>query len=165
MREEWRPVPGYEGRYDVSDRGRVRSHIQWNRKPTPRLLSPSSHTKLPYKKVCLTDGRGSCSTLLVHRLVMMAFIGPCPDGMEVRHLDGDPTNNNLDNLRYGTRPQNQEDAVRHGTHHNASKDRCPQGHPYDASNTRQGSRKRTSRKCRQCHRDRERRRYRQKVQS
>src|SRR4051812_17537545 len=52
---------------------------------------------------------------LLHHLVLRAFVGPCPPGMECRHLDGDPTNNRLDNLAWGTPKQNSEDKIRHGT--------------------------------------------------
>ena len=51
---------------------------------------------------------------LVHRLILETFIGPCPEGMECRHLDGNPTNNHLSNLCWGTRSENQKDKVRHG---------------------------------------------------
>lgn len=53
---------------------------------------------------------------LIHRLVLEAFIGPCPDGMEACHNNGDRTDNRLENLRWDTRSANQKDAVRHGTH-------------------------------------------------
>lgn len=52
----------------------------------------------------------------VHRLVLETFVGPCPPKMECRHLDGNPQNNNLENLRWDTRSKNQIDAVKHGTH-------------------------------------------------
>ena len=51
----------------------------------------------------------------IHRLVLETFIGPCPPGMETRHLDGNPANNRLDNLRWGTKAENEADKVRHGT--------------------------------------------------
>ncbi len=53
----------------------------------------------------------------VHRLVLEAFVGPCPEGMECRHLDGDRTNNRLENLAWGTRKENTADSMRHGTFH------------------------------------------------
>ena len=53
-------------------------------------------------------------TEYVHRLVMLAFVGKCPDGLVVRHLDGDSTNNHLSNLTYGTQKENGEDKVKHG---------------------------------------------------
>lgn len=49
----------------------------------------------------------------VHRLVLLTFVGPCPEGMECRHLDGNPTNNSLDNLKWGIRSDNLRDRVRH----------------------------------------------------
>jgi hypothetical protein len=61
----------------------------------------------------------------VHRLVLRAYVGPCPDGQEVRHLDGNPANNSVANLAYGTRSENIADMHGHGTarvgekHHNA----------------------------------------------
>lgn len=48
--------------------------------------------------------------------MLTAFVGPCPDGMEGCHNDGDPHNNRLDNLRWDTRANNARDAIRHGTH-------------------------------------------------
>jgi DNA-binding transcriptional regulator YiaG len=51
--------------------------------------------------------------VFVHRLVMLAFVGPCPAGHEVRHINGDPSDNRLVNLRYGTRSENQKDRARH----------------------------------------------------
>jgi hypothetical protein len=46
---------------------------------------------------------------------MLAFQGPCPNGLEVRHLDGNRTNPKLNNLKYGTRIENMQDAILHGT--------------------------------------------------
>lgn len=60
-----------------------------------------------------TDTRGWCR-FLVHRLVLLAFVGPCPEGMECCHNDGDPLNNRLDNLRWDTRSANIADAIKHG---------------------------------------------------
>lgn len=54
-------------------------------------------------------------TFLVHRLVLLAFIGPCPEGMECCHSDGNPANNRLENLRWDTRKNNQADRIKHGT--------------------------------------------------
>ena len=51
----------------------------------------------------------------VHRLVLLAFVGPCPPGMECRHLDGCRTNNVLTNICWGTKEENHEDRRRHGT--------------------------------------------------
>jgi hypothetical protein len=82
---------------------------------------------------------------------MLAFVGPYPEGMEIRHLDGNPENNALENLKYGTRSQNIQDQIRHGVHHFKSKTHCKHGHPYDEANTYYCSR--GWRQCRQCKRD------------
>jgi hypothetical protein len=58
---------------------------------------------------------------LIHVLVLEAFIGPCPPGLECRHLDGDPSNNALDNLRWGTHLENCVDRDRHGKHHKGAR--------------------------------------------
>lgn len=51
----------------------------------------------------------------IHRLVLLTFVGPCPDGMECRHLDGNPANNHLKNLQWGTKEENAQDRFAHGT--------------------------------------------------
>lgn len=71
----------------------------------------------------------------VHRLVLEAFVGPKPEGAVTRHLNGDPTDNRLANLAYGTPAENGADMRRHGTSFHARKTHCPQGHPYDDENT------------------------------
>ncbi len=53
---------------------------------------------------------------LIHRLVLETYIGLCPDGMECRHLNGNRTDNRLENLCWGTRSENRFDAIKHGTH-------------------------------------------------
>lgn len=69
---------------------------------------------MPYTMVWLTCG-GKKRYLLVHCLVLLAFVGPCPPGMECCHWDRDRHNCNLSNLRYGTKAENQADKERHGT--------------------------------------------------
>lgn len=97
---------------------------------------------------------GKPQTFRVHRLVLAAFVGPCPPGMEGCHDDGDPSNNQLTNLRWDTHSANIADQVTHGTHREARKIVCHAGHPYDEANTRhRAGGKRT---CRECHRDRAR---------
>jgi hypothetical protein len=100
-----------------------------------------------YRRVTLSSDSGR-KGFCVHQLVMLAFVGPRPEGMEVRHLDGDKLNNALPNLRYDTHLENMRDLVRHGTHGKANRTHCPSGHPYDDENTlRQAGR----RACRMCH--------------
>lgn len=143
MTEIWVPVPGYCGDYEVSDHGRVRSF----KGRETRVLRPAA-TPDGYPQVALFDGSGRGASLTIHSLVMRAFVGARPDGGEVRHLDGDPTNNRVTNLRYGTSSENRRDSVRHGTHPNAKKVKCKRGHPYNARNTY--IRPNGARTCRRC---------------
>ena len=147
-------VPGYEGRYEVSDHGRVRSLSRirsHGRKWQGRVLKPTPMPK-GYLLVNLWFDN-SKRMWLVHRLVLTAFVGPPPEGMEGLHADNDPANNRLDNLSWGTHSQNQFDQVVHGTHGNASKESCPSGHPYDEANTYiyPGRAHRGCRTCRRAH--------------
>lgn len=128
--EQWRPVPGYEGDYEVSTFGRVRSH----KRRAPRVLSGTVR-RGGYIRVQLW--RGSTPDYFgVHQLVLRAFVGPRPDGAVTRHLNGDPSDNRLANLAYGTVRENNRDTVRHGTwaNQNTAKDRCKRGHPLEGDN-------------------------------
>lgn len=146
--ERWLPAVAWEGLYEVSDLGRVRSLTRWTPAGTRkgRLLktniSPSGYPQLGFRR----DGKSR--TQAVHRLVAAAFLGPRPEGQEVRHLDGNKINNRLDNLAYGTPSENSLDSIRHGTHPSASKTHCKRGHLFDEENTiiRPGN----GRKCRMC---------------
>lgn len=144
--EEWRPVPGYEGSYEVSNLGRVYSVRRGPR--TGRLLSldPCGGA---YRRVLLRSPGTPGRNWRVHTLVALAFYGPRPAGLEVRHLDGDKMNNRLSNLRYGTRRENMLDRTRHGQ----IKERCPQGHTYSPENVYAyvNSRGNLTRQCRTCH--------------
>lgn len=77
---------------------------------------------------------GKSKLVLVHRLILLAFVGPCPPGMEGCHEDGDPLNCTLANLRWDTPKANKADSIRHGTSHahlaivNRAKTECPWGH-------------------------------------
>ena len=94
--------------YRIGDDGTVWSYrLGWIQ------LKPKILTKKPYRRIRLCNGREQ-KLFLIHRLVLLAFVGPCPDGCECRHLDGDPTNNHLDNLCWGTLQENWEDRRRHG---------------------------------------------------
>jgi hypothetical protein len=74
-------------------------------------------------------------TFSVHRLVLLAFSGHCPPGKEGLHWDDDPTNNRLENLRWGTPGENQQDCIRNGNHPKVNITHCPQDHEYSAENT------------------------------
>ena len=112
--ERWLPVAGWEGRYEISDCGRVKS-LRRLRDGTLRIriLKEHPHPHGGHLQVTLVD-HGRRATPYVHQLVMTAFVRPCPKGQEVRHWDGDPGNNRLPNLLYGTRAENAQDMVEHG---------------------------------------------------
>ena len=94
--EIWKPVIGYEGLYEVSDMGRVRSLPRFGTKGG--ILKPAPNgTGYLCVGLCKNGEQETCK---VHILVMQAFIGECPDGCEVDHYDWNPRNNRLDNLSY-----------------------------------------------------------------
>lgn len=114
--EQFLPVVGYEGLYEVSDLGNVRS-LRRSSRPRLRgdLLSPSLSAKGGRLKVALCRD-GKQKTVYVHRLVLEAFVGMCPEGCEALHGPGGALVNNLDNLSWGSRSQNQgPDRLRDGT--------------------------------------------------
>lgn len=110
----WKPILGYNGHYEVSDCGDVRSLGRIDprgRVVRPRLLSAGNR---PYARVVLMrDGQRSERT--VHSLVLEAFVGPRPEGFVCRHLNGDSRDNSLGNLAWGTQAENIRDKRRHGT--------------------------------------------------
>lgn len=113
--ENWKDVPGYLGLYQVSDTGKVKSlarkvYNSHNGLVTvhEKILTPAQ-TYSGHLNVILCKN-GKRKTHLVHSLVMTSFCGPAPDGLEIRHLNSDPTDNRLCNLKYGTRTENHIDA-------------------------------------------------------
>lgn len=155
--ETWLPVPipGYEGRYEVSDRGRVRSLLRRG-----RVLAQSEHRTGMYWQVgLLAQGAKSGSARLVHHLVAAAFLGPRPPGAVVRHLNGDSRDNRPSNLAYGTPAENIADSIAHGTNYHvhvlAKRTECINGHPWTPENTRiaYGPKGNTKRRCRACKRN------------
>jgi NUMOD4 motif/HNH endonuclease len=147
--ENWLPVPDYEGLYAVSDRGRIRS-LHGKTRVAGYVLKPTV-SRAGYLVVSLVKDTKQVQRK-VHRLVLLAFKGPCLPGLESRHLDGNPANNALTNLAWGTVGENAKDRVRHGTHGNSSKTHCPQGHEYTEKNTAYDGLGR--RRCRACNRAR-----------
>lgn len=154
--ERWRDIPGHPG-YQVSDHGRVRSldrTVTHSNGQVHRIKGKVRRTPLNqdgYPSVDLRN-QGKRRVRTVHSLVAEAFLGPRPDGADVCHGDGNPTNNRLGNLRYGTRSDNMLDQVQHGTHNNAVKTHCPLGHELSAENTPPSVAKRGKRKCLACNR-------------
>jgi hypothetical protein len=114
MDERWLPVVGYEDRYDVSDQGRVRATTSWRRWKAGRILGGTPHRRGGYLRVALRDADGGARYRFIHDLVLEAFVGPAPAGLQSRHGDGDPRNNALSNLSWGTALENAADRERHG---------------------------------------------------
>jgi hypothetical protein len=122
--ETWRPVVGLEGSYEVSDLGNVRSLDRRVNAPQSggfrlirgRALKPSLHNS-GYLCVTLCSGKGREQKRLIQALVLEAFAGPCPPGMESLHGPGGPLDNRWpENLRWGTRTDNVADMLyRDGT--------------------------------------------------
>ncbi|GAG26569.1 unnamed protein product, partial [marine sediment metagenome] len=110
--EIWKNVIGYEGLYQVSNYGRVKSFHLY-KGTSKRILIPRK-MKAGHFQVNLCKNQVK-KNYLIHRLVMRAFMGLCPDGMECCHNDGDPTNNCVFNLRYDTHKSNHNDMKIHGT--------------------------------------------------
>lgn len=101
--EEWRDVPDYAGRYQVSNLGRVRSFGRYNR-PIYTILTQSV-IRWGYLRVTLFQNTVPAQWA-VHRLVMHVFVGECPEGMQVNHKNGVKDDNRLENLEYTTPKEN-----------------------------------------------------------
>jgi len=106
MNEIWKDIPRYEGQYQVSTLGNVRS---FRRSVAPKLLKPGRMSG-GHLSVALGRGNSRC----VHELVLLAFVGPAPIKHECRHLNGNPVDNRLENLKWGTRSENIKDKTAHG---------------------------------------------------
>lgn len=156
--ESWKPIPGWVGIYSVSDHGRVRSEARTisrsdgnTQRRNARLRSLGVDNS-GHLAVILRAQNRPRKSYLVHRLVMAAFVGPCPEGMEVCHNNGDAADNRVENLRYGTRADNAADCVLHGRHPEAEKTHCPRGHGLADPNLMPSQVKRGFRSCLACSR-------------
>ena len=121
--EIWKDIPGYEGKYQASTDGRIRSvdrlvrakcHYtgkDFYRRMRGKVLKPGQYCKNGHVSVVLGHGAAGKP---VHQLIMNTFVGPVPKGMEVLHINGNPKDNRLLNLRYGTRTENILDVYRQG---------------------------------------------------
>lgn len=117
MEEIWKAIQGHTG-YEVSNLGRARSI---DRLVTYKRSGAVHQHRGKILKSSLVSGYPTVALnynefFLVHRLVLLTFIGPPPDRHEACHNDGVKTNNRLDNLRWDTRKNNHADKISHGTH-------------------------------------------------
>ena len=146
---EWRPIPGWEGCYEVSDDALIRSVPRIDRRGRRHpggIKSQPANVRSGYRYVGLSRN-GESVIMTTHTAVMLAFVGP-PNGLDVRHLDGDKENNHLSNLAYGTPSENAFDMVRHGRSVNANKTHCKRGHEFTDDNTYRKAN--GARECRRC---------------
>lgn len=154
--EEWRPVYEWEGLYEVSNLGNIRSVDRWVtwKNGTQRFchgapMSQKSHARgYGHKQVSLSN-QDRKATPCVHTLVLEAFVGPCPDGMEACHRNYIASDNRVENLYWGTRSRNRRDRMvsEHG-----SEDHCPNGHFYHEKNRVKAKAKNGWRACLSCDR-------------
>lgn len=122
--EIWKDIPGYEGKYQASSEGRIRSldrpvrvvihGVETKRIVKGRILRPGRYTRSGHVSVVLGHGSPGAP---VHQLVALAFLGPRPKGADICHADGNPLNNAVNNLRYDSRRENILDKFRQGGAH------------------------------------------------
>lgn len=154
LREEWRPVLGYEGTYEASSRGRIRSLPRPNTAGGLRRLHQNSSGYLTVR----LHANGVSRTHRVNVLICEAFHGPRPEGQVCRHLDDNKLNNTPANLAWGSKSDNGLDAVRNGIHYLLNRSGCSAGHRWTSENTRWVTKgdSRPYRECRICARRRDR---------
>lgn len=155
--EKWKNIPGYEGYYQVSDQGQIRSLDRvvkggpWGTQTVKGQVIATTTRTDGYAAVHLRR-EGKRTKHLVHRFVLEAFVGPCPEGAEARHLNdvkGDPR---LENLEWGTRSENNLDRTRNGINHYRNRKECPRGHPLEGDNLMPSQLKNGHRSCLACSR-------------
>jgi len=106
--EIWKPIVGYEGLYEVSNAGRIKSvrsgHI--------KVYTHDKQKRRPFVGLWKNN---KLRVIYPHKAVLEAFIGLRPLGLEACHNNGDPFDNRLENLRWDTSRNNQLDRIKHGT--------------------------------------------------
>lgn len=116
--EIWKFLPGSEDHHEISNFGRVKSWYAKGdvkiRLETPRLVQGIVCQRVKYFKVTVRLNGKSCSKK-IGQLVALAFIGPLPQGLVLRHLNDDGFDDRLENLAYGTQLENVRDSIRNGT--------------------------------------------------
>lgn len=160
MKEEWKPIPGWEGYYEASSLGRIRSVARKIMRADgieqgfpARVLKPQLN-KGGYQYVRLCVNGTKCKKN-VHRLIALTFLGsPVSHDLVVCHSNGIKTDNSASNLRWDTVSANNYDMVRHGSHFFKSKKECPRGHPFVEENIAPWEKRKGGRTCWACARSR-----------
>jgi hypothetical protein len=111
--EIWKSIEGYEGKYEISNYGRVKSLDIYHRIHSQKIMKSWINSNKKYLYITLKKDNKN-KTFAVHRLVLEAFVSKKPPGKQCAHYDGDPQNNHLSNLRWATAKENIEDRKRHG---------------------------------------------------
>lgn len=113
MKEIWKEIVGYEGLYLISNLSKIKSLPRNGTSSTAKILSPSIHAR-GYTKYSLHKDN-KAKTFLIHRLVAETFLKNSNNYAYVCHKDGNPLNNNVENLYWGTAEMNAADKKIHGT--------------------------------------------------
>lgn len=119
----WTPIKGWENLYAISKTGKVKSLGRevvyyrpdlkvWHTRYIPGRVLKYGVSRKGYQVYVFADGERLC-TVYAHRLMMDTFVGPKPNGLETRHLNGNSQDNRIKNLRYGTTKENGADRARH----------------------------------------------------
>lgn len=157
MEEVWKPVIGYEGYYEVSSYGRVRSVARQIVRTNGTTMSVRErilkHRLDDHRRPRVStwkDGVGKESKVCI--LVAEAFFGPRRDGLIVCHYDGNPENNYVENLRWDTLSANRLDDVRLGVHNESRKTHCKRNHELSGDNLCPRGLDKGKRVCLECRR-------------
>lgn len=132
--EQWRPILGWEGYYEASNLGNLRSVERVVEDTLGRRNRLRSRPMKPHvnrnngRRMITLQGKGRLEKRTVSSVVLEAFQGPRPAGMQCCHSDGNALNDRIENLRWDSHAENERDKVRHGTHQQASKMVCVRGH-------------------------------------
>jgi hypothetical protein len=118
MEEIWKPIADYEGLYEISNYGRIKSLLYWH--GTNERILKSMKDKNGYLYIVLYKDNIN-KKYKIHRLVLETFVGPCPSGMQCCHNDGKPDNDFVENLRWDTLKNNHKDKIKHGTYNRPPK--------------------------------------------
>jgi hypothetical protein len=111
MSERWKPVPGYEELYEVSNQGRLARIKTRGGRPTWRILK-ATPGNMGYVRYALVGHNYMRRDLMAHRLAWAAFNGPIPDDLQINHKNGVKHDNRLDNLEIVTQSENTKHAFR-----------------------------------------------------
>lgn len=161
--EVWKPIAGYEGLYEVSNQGRVRSLDRVALRKNGQSQLCRGRLLKPYKKKKVAKDGGHYETLFlskdgiarqfyVHHIVLGAFAGECGEHECARHLNDNPSDNRASNLVWGSLSENQIDRIRNGNNEKVLQTHCKRGHQLSPPNLAKKPEGVTGRRCLACKR-------------